>query len=281
MRATVPIIKGLGQIAAEYDALICDVWGVVHDGAEAKEAACEALRTFRETRGKVILLSNAPRPVSDLKVQFARFGVPDDCYDAIVTSGAAARDALAKRAAQERLKMFHLGPERDRGVFDGLALDDVPLDMAEIVLCTGLFDDDIERPSDYNAMFGTMKARGLAMLCANPDRVVQRGGRLVYCAGALAEEYEKLGGLVTYFGKPHLPIYEFVRASIQSVKRVLAIGDGLDTDIRGANLAGLDALFIADGVHGEDVEPFTESHLDGLLARHHVHVCAAMRTLVW
>jgi HAD superfamily hydrolase (TIGR01459 family) len=229
----------------------------------------------------VVLLSNAPRPVGDLKLQFARFAVPDDCYDAIVTSGAAAREALAQKTARGRLKLFHLGPERDRGVFEGLALDCVPLDEANVVLCTGLFDDDTETPADYRELFDRMKSRDLAMWCANPDRVVQRGGRLVYCAGALAEEYDALGGAVTYYGKPHLPIYEFVAASLHGAKRPLAIGDGLNTDIRGANLAGLDALFIADGIHGEDVEPFTEAHLCELLARHRVRARAALRTLVW
>jgi HAD superfamily hydrolase (TIGR01459 family) len=277
----VPILAGLREIASQYDALICDVWGVVHDGARARAAACDALKYFRSRRGRVVLLSNAPRPVSDLKVQFMHFGVPEDCYDAIVTSGAAARDALAKGAERARLRMFHLGPERDRGVFEGLQLDSVPLENAEIVLCTGLFDDDSETPADYRDLFGTMTSRGLAMLCANPDRVVQRGGRLVHCAGALAEEYERLGGSVTYYGKPHLPIYEFVIDAAGGAKCPLAIGDGLATDIRGANAAGFDALFIADGIHGEDIEPFTPKHLGDLLDRHRVHARAAMRTLVW
>jgi len=277
----ISILTGLSEIAGDYDALICDVWGVVHDGAHARAAACDALKNFRNKQGRVILLSNAPRPVSDLKLQFARFGVPEDCYDAIVTSGAAAREALAQKAERRRLEMFHLGPERDRGVFDGLPLDAVPLEKAEIVLCTGLFDDDSETPANYRELFATMKSRDLAMLCANPDRVVQRGGRLVYCAGALAEEYERLGGQVTYYGKPHLPIYEFVIRAAQGAKRPLAIGDGLNTDIKGANVSGLDALFIADGIHGEDTEPFTPEHLGELLKRHGVRARAAMRTLVW
>ena len=275
------ILTGLSEIAREYDALICDVWGVVHNGANADLLACDALRIFRQKHGRVVLLSNAPRPVSDLKLQFARFGVPEDCYDAIVTSGAAAREALARKTAIGRLKMFHLGPERDRGVFDGLAVDMAPLENAEIVLCTGLFDDDVETPADYRALFGSMKSRGLAMLCANPDLVVQRGGRLVYCAGALAEEYERIGGQVTYYGKPHLPIYDFVTTAARGAKRLLAIGDGLATDVKGANAAGFDALFIADGIHGEDIEPFTETHLVELLDRYGVHARAAMRTLVW
>jgi HAD superfamily hydrolase (TIGR01459 family) len=276
-----PILTGLREIAAAYDALICDVWGVVHDGAHARAAACDALKEFRGRQGRVVLLSNAPRPVSDLELQFARLGVPEDCYDAIVTSGAAARAALARRTASGRLKILHLGPDRDRGVFDGLPLDTVPLDSAEIVLCTGLFDDDNETPADYRELFETMRSRGLVMLCANPDRVVQRGGRLVYCAGALAEEYERSGGQVIYYGKPHLPIYELVVGATRGAKWPLAIGDGLSTDIRGANEAGLDALFIADGVHGEDIEPFTPEHLGELLNRHRVHARAAMRTLVW
>ena len=275
------ILTGFREIAAEYDALVCDVWGVLHNGVKAFEPACEALKTFRAERGRVVLLSNAPRPETDLKSQFAKFGVPHDCYDAIVTSGGAARADLAERAKNGRLRMYHLGPERDRGVFDGLAIDCVDATESEIVLCTGLFDDDVETPDDYSDTLEDLKARGLVMICANPDLVVQRGGVLVYCAGALAEAYEKIGGKVTYYGKPHTPIYKLTLAAAPGARRALAIGDGLKTDIRGANAAGLDALFIGNGIHGEHVEPFTPSHLNTLFASEGVSARAAMRTLVW
>lgn len=275
------ILTGFREIAADYDALICDVWGVLHNGARAHEAACAALRTFRIERGKVVLLSNAPRPAKDLEGQFARFGVPTDCYDAIVTSGEAARDDLAKRTRNGRLKMLHLGPERDRGVFEGLDIECVDAEHAEIVLCTGLFQDDVETPDDYVDSLAELKARGLTMICANPDLLVQRGGELVYCAGALAGAYEEIGGNVVYYGKPHRPIYDVALAAAGNPKRPLAVGDGLITDIRGANQAGLDAVFIADGVHGEDVEPFTAEHLRDLFRTEDVSAMAAMRALVW
>jgi len=276
-----PILTGLREIAGDYDALVCDVWGVLHNGVRANEAACDALKAFRGGQGPVVLVSNAPRPVSDLKIQFARFGVLEDCYDAIITSGVASREALAQRTAKGRLKIYHLGPERDRGVFEGLTLDCVPVADAELVLCTGLFDDDNETPADYRRPFEEMKSRGLAMICANPDLVVQRGGKLVYCAGALAQEYERLGGAVTYYGKPHRPIYDFVLAAARGAKHPLAIGDGLHTDIKGANVAGIDALFIADGIHGEDIKPFTPEHMGELFERRGLHARAAMRKLVW
>ncbi|HSM95631.1 MAG TPA: TIGR01459 family HAD-type hydrolase [Rhizomicrobium sp.] len=276
------IITGLRDIAPGHDALVCDVWGVLHNGDRALMPACDALRTFREKHGPAILLTNAPRPVSDVEELFVkRYGVPLDCYDAIVTSGVATRDDLAKRATSHRLAMLHLGPERDRGIFDGLNIDTVDVDRAEIVLCSGLYDDDTETPADYVELLATMKARRLPMICANPDWQVQRGGRLVYCAGALANEYEKIGGEVVYYGKPKTAIYDYVRALTKGAKKPLAIGDGMHTDIKGANAAGIAALFIADGVHGEDVTELTERHMAELFAKAGVHATAAMRALVW
>jgi HAD superfamily hydrolase (TIGR01459 family) len=281
MTAAPELLTGLSAIAADYDAVLCDVWGVLHNGIRAHVAACDALRTFRESRGRVILLSNAPRPASDIENQFPKFGVPFDCYDTIVTSGGAARADLARRAAQHRLALFHLGPERDRNLYAGLDVTLGDLAAAEIVLCTGPFNDEAETPDDYRAMLAEMNSRDLTMLCANPDLVVQRGGRLVYCAGSLARAYQALGGDVVYYGKPHLPIYDVARAVSGGARRMLMIGDGLVTDVKGANAAGIDALFIADGVHGEDVREFTQAHMAELFAAAGVHARAAMRALVW
>ncbi|HEY4987618.1 MAG TPA: TIGR01459 family HAD-type hydrolase [Bradyrhizobium sp.] len=275
------LLEHFSDIAPEYDALICDVWGVLHNGAEVFAPACETLQRFRQKHGRVVLLSNAPRPSNNLVEQFKRFGVPADCYDAIVTSGDAARRDLAYRAAKGPLSMLHLGPERDRDVYEGLNVDLADVDKAGIVLCTGLFDDDHETPDDYTDMLATMKARDLLMLCANPDRVVQRGGVLVHCAGALANAYEELGGKVVYYGKPRPAIYDAVRKATGNAKKPLAIGDGLHTDVRGANGVGIDALFIADGIHGEDVEEFTASHMAALFDKAGVSARAAMRALVW
>jgi len=280
------ILAGLREIASGYDALICDVWGVLHDGQTARPQACQAIKQFREQHGPVILLSNAPRPVQDLEAQFERFGVPFDCYDAIMTSGVAAREDLARRASGKRLRMLHLGPSRDSGLFAGLNVDCVDVADAEIVLCTGFYDDETETPADYADMLSDLQARGLTMLCANPDLMVQRGGRMIPCAGAMAAAYEGIGGHVVYYGKPHAAIYKITLAEVHRVvgKRVgrpLAIGDGMGTDLKGANAAGIDALFIADGIHGEDVRELTPEHMVALFAKAGVHARAAMRTLVW
>jgi HAD superfamily hydrolase (TIGR01459 family) len=281
MTAAPQLITNLSAIASDYDALVCDVWGVLHNGVQAFAPACAALKAFRDKHGRVILLSNAPRPASDIEGQFERFGVPLDCYDTIVTSGGAAREDLVRRSGRGGLAMFHLGPERDRNLYAGLNVQLTDLAGAEIVLCTGPFNDEAETPDDYKQLLAELKARSLAMLCANPDLVVQRGGRLVYCAGSLAKAYEAIGGSVVYYGKPHLPIYDFVRAVSGGARRMLAIGDGLVTDIKGANAAGIDTLFIADGVHGEDVKEFTQAHMAELFAGAGVHARAAMRALVW
>jgi HAD superfamily hydrolase (TIGR01459 family) len=276
------ILSGLSEIAHDHDALICDVWGVLHNGDKALPAACAALKTFKETQGPVVLLTNAPRPAKDVETLFVeKYGVPLDCYDAIVTSGAATRDDLAERAKTHRLALLHIGRDLDESIFEGLNVVSVDVDNAEIVLCSGLYDDDAETPADYVELLAKVKARNLPMICANPDWQVQRGGRLVYCAGAVANEYEKIGGEVIYYGKPKTAIYNYVRAATKGAKKPLAIGDGMHTDIKGANAAGIEALFIADGVHGEDVTELTERHMAELFARAGVHAKAAMRALVW
>jgi len=286
MAISPPIVSGLREIAGGYDALVCDVWGVLHNGAQVHAAAAEALARFRASFGPVILLSNAPRPVVDVLQRFAELGVPPDCYDAIVTSGAAARADLAKRAETGRLAIYHLGPERDRGVFEGLAIDCVEPDKAGVVLCTGLIDDEIETPDDYRDSLESLHARGLIMLCANPDIVVQRGGKLVYCAGALARAYEAIGGTVVYYGKPHPAIYapvlaEARRAAGREIGKPLAIGDGLETDIRGAANVGMDVLFIANGIHGEEIGEVTEASLARLFEKAGLSARAAMPMLIW
>jgi HAD superfamily hydrolase (TIGR01459 family) len=275
------ILSGLREVAPDYDALVCDVWGVLHDGHTGNQDAVAALREFRNSRGRVILLSNAPRPKRDVEAMFKRFDIPQDCYDEIVTSGIAARIDLENRSKSKRLRMFHLGPERDRGIFEGLNLEEADVAHADIILNSGLFHDDVETPDDYAGCLAQMKQRELLMLCANPDWVVQRGGKLIWCAGALADAYEKIGGPVIYYGKPKPEIYDLVRTSSPDAKRLLAIGDGMNTDIKGANAAGIDALFIADGIHGEEIGAVTSDHIAELFAKAGVHARAAMRALVW
>ncbi len=276
-----PILAHFSELAPAYDALICDVWGVMHNGNTAYPAACDALRKFRNSHGPVVLLSNAPRPAEEVEIQFDRFGVPRDCYDTIITSGVAARAGLAERAGNGRLALLHIGPERDRGLFANLPVDCVEEARAEVILNTGPFDDTRDVPEDYIARFRPLAARGLVMLCANPDLVVQRDGKLIWCAGALAAEYEKLGGEVVYYGKPKLPVYDLARAATKGARRILAIGDGLHTDIKGANNAGIDALFIADGIHGEELDLLAPGRLHTLFDKSGTKALAVMRALVW
>ena len=280
------LISGLSEIAPHHDALICDVWGVVHDGHRHHPAAAEALTRFRREHGPVVLLTNAPRVPAEVAAQCSSYGLPPDCYDAIVSSGGAARAELARRSASGTLPLHYIGPDRDLTMVAGLDIRRTGLEEAEVVLAIGLRDDMTETPADYAGELAAMQARGLTMLCANPDLVVHRGAQLLYCAGALAQAYEALGGAVIYYGKPHLPVYESALAAAASVLghrpgRPLAVGDGLLTDIKGANAAGLEVLFIADGVHGEDIEPYTAEHLTALFTRFGAKAGSATRKLSW
>jgi len=229
---------------------------VIHNGREAFEAPCEALARWRRERGPVILISNSPRPASDVVHQLDALGVSRDVWSAFVTSGDATRVLLAARAPGPA---WRIGPERDAPLYEGLGLAFSGPEAAAFIACTGPNDDEVETPEDYRGVLTEAAARGLDMICANPDLVVQRGERLIYCGGSLAALYETLGGRAIMAGKPHAPIYELALAEAEralgarpSRARVLAIGDGLATDMAGAAAQGLDALFIATGIHGED-----------------------------
>ncbi|MFC3132171.1 TIGR01459 family HAD-type hydrolase [Microbaculum marinum] len=273
---------------SEYDGILCDIWGVVHNGVRSWPDACEALYQFREGGGRVVLISNAPRPSASVRELLDHLKVPHHSYDDIVTSGDLTHAMVAERADR---KAFHLGPERDRAVFEGLNLHMVDADEAELVINTGLFDDDNETPDDYREMLACFRASGAEMICANPDAVVERGDRLVYCAGALADAYEKLGGTVHWAGKPHAPIYDEALARLRTAAghpvergRVLAIGDSLRTDLAGAMSSGLDALFIASGIHGNEMVRDAALDLPTLersFREAGVEPRAAMTRLVW
>jgi HAD superfamily hydrolase (TIGR01459 family) len=275
------LISGLSELAPRYDSLICDVWGVIHDGHKAHPAAAEALTRFRKAHGPVVLLTNAPRLPGEVAAQWAQYGVPPGCYDAIVSSGGAARAELDRRAEKAPLSLYYIGPDKDLPILEGLAHAQTGIGEADVAFCTGLVDDLTETVEDYAATLAAMGKRGLTMICANPDLVVHRGPKLCYCAGALGREYERLGGKVIYYGKPHRPIYDAARAALNGATHPLAVGDGLFTDVLGANRAGLDVLFIADGVHGEEVEPYTQNHLAALFGKSGVSALAACRTLTW
>jgi len=275
------ILSGLSQIAGDYDALICDVWGVVHNGLTPFWPAVEALKRFRAERGPVVLLSNAPRPAASIEKQLGAIGVPTDCYDAVVTSGGAAREELVRRTQHRALAMMHLGPPRDLPLFEGLNVELVGPDKASVVLVTGPYDDDTETAEDYADLLSEFRSYGLPMICANPDIVVPRGDRFVDCAGALARAYEAIGGQVLYYGKPHLPIYKTALEAVGMPKNPLVVGDGLETDVRGANRAGIDALFVAHGVHRRELSDLTPASLTALFAAKDVRVRAAIGALAW
>lgn len=275
------LISGLGALAGDYDALICDVWGVLHDGMRAYPVAVEALTRFRKERGPVVLLSNAPRPSEGVAQILRRMGVPDDAYDSIVTSGGAAREDLVARAHGSVIKMMHIGPDRDEPLFEGLDLALVGPDDADVVLCTGLFDDDVETPDDYAELLAKLKARDVTMICANPDLMVPRGGVLIHCAGGIARAYEKIGGTVIFYGKPHPAIYETALAATGGASRVLVVGDALETDMAGANAVGLDALFVAHGLHKDVLDDLTDQGLATLFADHGLTARAAVDVLKW
>lgn len=248
-------LDGLSAVAPDYDVLLCDVWGVIHNGREHFPAAVDALIRFREAGGKVVLISNAPRPSSAVLSQLDGLGVPRSAWDAFVTSGDATRAELTRRAPGP---VWALGPERDLTLYEGtgVAVAETP-DAAAFICCTGLHDDTTEGPEDYRAALSATAARDLEMVCANPDRVVQRGDQLIYCAGSLADLYETLGGRVSMSGKPFGPIYDLALKETEALlganvdrSRVLCVGDGVVTDVMGANGQGLDCLFVAAGIHG-------------------------------
>ena len=281
--ANPPILNGFSEIAGDYDAAICDVWGVLHNGREAYLPAADAMRRFREKRGPVILLSNAPRLADGVEGLFDRVGLPRDFYDGIVTSGLAARDDLLRRTQIGSLSLFYLGPPRDNPLFEGLNVNLVSAEKAELVLCTGFYDDETETPDDYRAMLEGFRARNLTFLCANPDIVVQRGDKLIFCAGAIARLYETMGGEVVYYGKPYPPVFEkalIAARAVAPVKRALVIGDGIDTDIAGAQRVGLDALFIGGGIHEAEFHTHPTA-LANLLKKSGVTARAAMPALMW
>jgi HAD superfamily hydrolase (TIGR01459 family) len=282
-------LAGLSRLTGDYDVLFCDIWGVIHDGARAFAPACEALARWRETVGPVILISNSPRPFEGVAAQLDQLGAPREAWTAIVTSGDASRALLAERSPGP---VYRIGPQRDDPLFEGLGLIFSDLESAAFVACSGPNDDEVETPEDYRELLTRAVARGLPMICANPDILVQRGPRLIYCAGALAQLYEELGGRVITAGKPHAPIYAMARDAADlglgrpaDARRILVIGDGLATDIAGANRQGLDALFIGSGIHGAQLVDHA-GRLDlaaaaRLLEEKELAASWAMAQLVW
>lgn len=245
-----PIIDALDDVSGDYSLLLCDVWGVVHNGVRPYDAACEALVRARQAGRTVVLITNSPRRADAVAEQMAQIGVPDDAWDAIVTSG----DATRRLIADGPRRVFHIGTEAELHLYQGLDVERVPKDEAEAVVCTGLFDDEREDLDEYDSLLRELHARNLAMICANPDLKVRRGDRIVPCAGAVAKAYAAMGGTVRVAGKPHAPIYDAAFDAAKTVagrtfakSEALAIGDGIPTDVKGAVDQDIDCLFVTGG----------------------------------
>ena len=251
-------VERLSDLVNGVEVILSDIWGVVHNGLDSFPEACEALHTYRKQGGTVILITNAPRPADSVQRQLRKLGVADETYDAIVSSGDLTRNFVADHPGK---KIFWIGPERDSSIHRGLDAVMAPLEQADYIICTGLFDDETESAEDYRAMMLQAREHKLPLICANPDIVVERGDRLIYCAGAIAELYRELGGEAIFYGKPHRPIYERAmalaaerRGQPTSLDRVLAIGDSVRTDLTGALGFGIDCLFLTRGIHSEEFE---------------------------
>lgn len=283
-----PLIPHFSTLAPGYDVLMCDIWGVVHNGVTAFPEACDALKRARDAGAIVVFITNAPRPDTVVARQLAALHVPRDTYDAIVSSGNVTRGEIEKRPGQS---LFHMGPQRDVEIFSGLDVRFEPLERADYVVCSGLDDDDTETPDDYRARLSVMLARKLPMVCGNPDVVVERGDKLVYCAGSVADLYAGMGGEVIYAGKPYRPIYEMALAKAQAVAgrqlalgKVLAIGDSVRTDLTGAQRFGVDFLFVTSGIHAGELgarERPDAASLKSMLGAAGELPKAVMRNLVW
>jgi HAD superfamily hydrolase (TIGR01459 family) len=282
------LTERFSDLAPHYDVVLCDVWGVVHNSIVASPEAHQALSKFRANGGAVVLITNAPRPAAEVHQQLDRMGVPQHAYDSIVTSGDLTRAMVAARAGQT---VFHIGPKRDLPLFAGLDVPFVANETADYIVCTGLFNDDGETPEDYRTTFEKTLARKMFLLCANPDIVVERGTQLIYCAGALAELYHAMGGTVAYTGKPHPAIYQealkraaVARGAEALLNRVVAIGDSIRTDMKGAAAFGIDSIFVTDGIHAEEFGTRGAPDMAALrmvLGREGVTPTATMRKLAW
>ncbi|MEP1208203.1 MAG: TIGR01459 family HAD-type hydrolase [Rhizobiaceae bacterium] len=280
-------ISGLSAIAAEYRAILCDVWGVLHNGQSVYRQAEDALIQYRQSGGQVVLLTNSPRRNQGVAAQLDDLQVDRQAFDAIVTSGDVTR-TLIKQAQGD---ICHLGPDRDLPLFDGLGKQLVGFDACQAVVCTGLFEDEIETPEDYREQLSALAERQIPFICANPDLVVERGNRLIYCAGSLAKLYNELGGQTLVAGKPHSPIYSLAMQRLEEINAtampqgdVIAIGDGMPTDVAGALNNGFDLLYISAGIHSAEYGPADnpdEQKLQAFLAAHNARPTVWMPRLAW
>ncbi|MGC6499616.1 MAG: TIGR01459 family HAD-type hydrolase [Henriciella sp.] len=277
---------GLAQLADRYDVILCDVWGVIHNGRRAFEEACEALVRFRDRGGAVVLITNSPVPKAQVIRYFDPLGIPDEAYDDCVSSGDVTRTLLAERGHEVFWRLgADEGWEHDRHLYDGLNLQFGDASDADTLLCIGLEDQLNDVPEDYRERLSLAADRGMDMICANPDIKVRIGDQLYWCAGALAQIYEQEGGRVVYPGKPHDPIYDLALARLSEIglvpaaERILCIGDSPATDMGGAHRRGYDGLYVGTGLslHGGDFP----TEVADLLAEYGIEAKWAMPALTW
>ncbi len=284
-----PILTGASDLLARYDVIFCDVWGVIHDGRDAYVTACDALQRFRARGGTVVLVSNAPVPQHRVAAMLDERHVPRATWDEIVSSGDIALRHVREASYQ---RLYTIGPKaRDSALFSALTAASVPLLEAEAIICTGLVDDVHETEETYRPLLEVAKSRQLPFVCANPDLVVDVAGTLYLCAGAIADLYARMGGTVFWAGKPHASAYETAHQTAERVRkasvpkaRILAIGDAVRTDLTGAHRAGIDAMFIAAGIHREELVidgAICTDRLARLLAQPAPQPVAVMHKLAW
>ena len=280
------MVDGIGKWSDRYDAVILDLWGVIHNGLTVYPAVPACLAKLRAAGIQILFLSNAPRRSKEVVKRLTELGIAREAYDHIITSGDLVREALIARKdpfyAVLGRAYYRLGPSRDWGLMEGMDYRTVVFEEAEFIINTGLFEDETETVADYETFIAQALARALPMVCVNPDRSVMRGPSLLPCAGALAEVYEQRGGPTSYRGKPYRSAYEACFAAFGGVdrSRILAIGDSLHTDIAGAQSAGIDAVFVTSGIHATTLGP-GRGGIEAACAEVGAYPIAAMPHLNW
>ena len=248
-------LKGISEISDKFDVYFIDLWGVIHNGVQCYPEALKVLKKLKEQNKKIVLISNAPRPAAVVKVFLETIGLKSSCYDFLVTSGDITREYISLNSSKKNF--YHLGPTRDIDLFKDLNVTLTSKEECEEIICTGLVSDEEEKLQDYKILLDFFLNKKIPLICANPDEVVARGEKIVFCAGALANQYKQEGGVVRYFGKPYSEIYSFALKKIRAHKdfkdkkeiNTLVIGDNIKTDIKGANLSNLDSVLILNGIY--------------------------------
>ncbi len=248
-------LKGISEISDKFDVYFIDLWGVIHNGVQCYPEALKVLEKLKEQNKKIVLISNAPRPAAVVKVFLETIGLKSSCYDFLVTSGDITREYISLNSSKKNF--YHLGPTRDIDLFKDLNVTLTSKEECEEIICTGLVSDEEEKLQDYKILLDFFLNKKIPLICANPDEVVARGEKIVFCAGALANQYKQEGGVVRYFGKPYSEIYSFALKKIRAHKdykdkkeiNTLVIGDNIKTDIKGANLSNLDSVLILNGIY--------------------------------